>query len=184
MTTKTRESAAQPYELARVEEYEQAAKWCAERGLKGAVGDPLPSPLAVEVCESIDADPEAFQEKVRLHAYALAMERLGLPEDADGQPTALAPCAGPLSTRGPSGRRVDTKPRRNDLMDCPVTEIREGMLVDLESCPYYRMLPSAPYELALVVGVERETDDCVRVDYDGIGSAGYPIGTVLNVEGG
>lgn len=136
MTTKTRESAAQPYELARAEEYEQAAKWCAERGLKGAVGDPLPSPLAVEVCESIDADPEAFQEKVRLHAYALAMERLGLPEDADGQPTALVPCAGPLGHQGAerkvlgaarhSSRPQDTRRRRwpTSTARCRVSEGR------------------------------------------------------------
>ena len=73
----------QAYEMAREEEYEQAAAWCAERGIAGNLGDPLPSPLATEVCEAIGADPEAFKECVRRHAYARAMDSLNLPEDPD-----------------------------------------------------------------------------------------------------
>ena len=71
------------YETARAEEYEQAAEWCARRSLSGKIGDPLPSPLASEVVEAINADPEAFQERVRLHCYALAMDALNLPEDQE-----------------------------------------------------------------------------------------------------
>jgi len=63
-----------PIEHAR--EYSAAAEWCARRGLKGRLGDPLPcnmgSPGAVDY---IDADPEAFEDEVRRCAYMLAMEK-------------------------------------------------------------------------------------------------------------
>jgi len=82
-TAASAQRSAAAYEMAREEEYEQAAAWCAERGIAGNLGDPLPSPLAAEVCEAIAADLEAFKECVRRHAYARAMDSLGLPEDPD-----------------------------------------------------------------------------------------------------
>lgn len=63
----------------------------------------------------------------------------------------------------------------------PVETLQPGMLVDLESCPYLRTYPSAPYEFATVAAVERETADCVLVSYEGIDSVGYPVGTKLEV---
>mgnify|MGYP001560793340 CR=1 FL=1 len=55
-------------------EYDAAATWCAKRGLKGACGDPLPGLLSVSVLDAINEDPEAFEDRVRATAYALAME--------------------------------------------------------------------------------------------------------------
>lgn len=56
-------------------EYDSAAEWCAKRGIKGKVGDPLPNLLSNCVCEEIDSDPEAFERRVREFAYTLAMEK-------------------------------------------------------------------------------------------------------------
>jgi hypothetical protein len=56
-------------------EYDAAAHWCALRGLTGKVGDPLPRNMGNDgALRYINADPEAFQERVRQCAYALAME--------------------------------------------------------------------------------------------------------------
>lgn len=55
-------------------EYDSAAEWCARRGLKGADGDPLPPMLSADCLALINDDPEAFGERVRATAYALAME--------------------------------------------------------------------------------------------------------------
>jgi hypothetical protein len=63
-----------------------------------------------------------------------------------------------------------------------VTELEEGMLVDLESCPYLYNHPSAGFEYAEIESVIRETSDCVVVSYLGIDSVGYPTGTVLEVK--
>ena len=57
-------------------EYDRAAAWCARRGLTGAVGDPLPELMTPAVHDLINDDPEAFADRVRLTAYAMAMERL------------------------------------------------------------------------------------------------------------
>ena len=56
-------------------EYEHAAEWCAERGLKGTFGDPLPPLIADTVKQEIDDNPEAFEARVNDYAYALSMER-------------------------------------------------------------------------------------------------------------
>ena len=56
-------------------EYDSAAEWCAKRGLKGTIGDPLPNLLSVAVSDEIDADTEAFERRVRECAYALACEK-------------------------------------------------------------------------------------------------------------
>lgn len=65
----------------RADEYESAAAWCAKRGIKGNLGDPLPENLSDDVAEDINADPEAFEERVRDYAYAFAMEKLALSEE-------------------------------------------------------------------------------------------------------
>jgi hypothetical protein len=58
-------------------EYDAAAEHCARRGLRGAIGDPLPANMdANGALAWINADPEAFQERVRQFAYGLAMEGL------------------------------------------------------------------------------------------------------------
>lgn len=54
-------------------DWERAAEWCAERGLKGVVGDPLPEGISVAAWDAISAAPEAFAETVARYAYARAM---------------------------------------------------------------------------------------------------------------
>jgi hypothetical protein len=60
-----------------IEEYDAAAMWCALRGLKGELGDPLPpnmgSPGAIDY---IQADPESFMERIGQCAYQIAMEKV------------------------------------------------------------------------------------------------------------
>jgi len=56
-------------------EYDSAAEWCAKRGLKGAIGDPLPNLMSGATVDEINEHPEEFQERVRMTAYALAMEK-------------------------------------------------------------------------------------------------------------
>lgn len=56
------------------QEYDSAAAWCAKRGLKGVEGDPLPEALSSRAQALIDEDPEAFEQRVRDTAYAIAME--------------------------------------------------------------------------------------------------------------
>ena len=63
------------------EEYDEAAFWCAERGLRGVAGDPLPNLLSVAVHNLIQADLEEFQGRVAAHAYGLAMNKLNIPDD-------------------------------------------------------------------------------------------------------
>lgn len=64
----------EPLPLEYCQEYDGAAKWCAERSLKGNIGDPLPDAMAIDgALAYIQADPESFQERVRQCAYALAM---------------------------------------------------------------------------------------------------------------
>jgi hypothetical protein len=61
-------------------EYDAAADWCARRGIKGDVGDPLPDGLSAACLEAIQDDPDAFQERVRATAYAISME--GHPDES------------------------------------------------------------------------------------------------------
>ena len=56
------------------DEYDSAADWCAARNIKGEVGDTLPDSLGSDALGLIDADPEAFQQRVRNCAYARAMK--------------------------------------------------------------------------------------------------------------
>lgn len=57
-------------------EYDAAAKWCAQRGLKGVAGDPLPAALSTEVFEEINQHPEEFEQRVKDTAYAMVMESI------------------------------------------------------------------------------------------------------------
>jgi hypothetical protein len=54
-------------------EYDNAAEWCAKRGLKGKIGDPLPNLMSKAAVDLINEDPEAFEQRVRGTAYAIAM---------------------------------------------------------------------------------------------------------------
>lgn len=60
----------------------------------------------------------------------------------------------------------------------PAYAVNEGDFIDLEVVPDpYTTADdrehSYKYELAEVIGVERETDDCVRIDFDST-SIGFP----------
>jgi hypothetical protein len=63
-----------------IQEYEWAAEDLAKKGLKGVVGDPLPLMMSVEAVALINADPDAFEKRVRENAYAIAMNKLNIPE--------------------------------------------------------------------------------------------------------
>jgi hypothetical protein len=60
-------------ESAHWREYDQCAERLAKQGRKGEPGDPLPDGTSAAVVAEIDADPEAFQRRVREFAYAIAM---------------------------------------------------------------------------------------------------------------
>lgn len=63
----------------------------------------------------------------------------------------------------------------------PVTELTAGMRVDLEGDPFAtgEAFVSAEFEYAIVCGTERETPDCVRVDFEDLPSIGVPPGHQL-----
>ena len=68
-----------PLPLELLSEYDGAARWCAIKGLKGVPGDALPDNMDSDgALRWINADPEAFQERVRQFAYARAMERVNV----------------------------------------------------------------------------------------------------------
>jgi hypothetical protein len=54
-------------------EYDAAADWCAARGIRGGVRDPLPENLSDRAMEIINADTDAFERRVREHAYLRSM---------------------------------------------------------------------------------------------------------------
>lgn len=61
--------------LENIREYDAAAEWCARHGLKGKPGDALPMLMSKATVDAINEDTDAFAERVRECAYALAMER-------------------------------------------------------------------------------------------------------------
>lgn len=69
----TPEMIEERYAAALWREYDAAAEWCARRGIAGNIGDPLPELLSGDCAALINDDPEAFSERVRQTAYALAM---------------------------------------------------------------------------------------------------------------
>lgn len=62
-----------------------------------------------------------------------------------------------------------------------VEDITEGELVDLASCPYLKDSEIAKYEYGRVSFVERESQACTVIGYEGIDHVGYPAGTELIV---
>lgn len=65
-------------------EYDSAAEWCAKRGIRGNVGDRLPLNLSGLCLNLIAEDPEAFAERIRATAYALACARTESRHQAPG----------------------------------------------------------------------------------------------------
>ena len=55
------------------DEYDRAASDLARKGLTGAIDDPLPDLMTLSAVSLINADPEAFQDRVKGFAYAYAM---------------------------------------------------------------------------------------------------------------
>ena len=64
-------------------EYDSAAQWCAQRGLKGTLGDRLPFAMSGECLNEINQDPEAFQRRVKECAFALAMKKVRSRDDGE-----------------------------------------------------------------------------------------------------
>lgn len=54
-------------------EYDAAADWCSARGIRGTITDPLPENLSDRAMEIINIDPDAFERRVREHAYFRSM---------------------------------------------------------------------------------------------------------------
>lgn len=69
------------HEARTLEEYSSIAEYCAKRGIAGNDGDQLPYFASSFAIEMINDDPEAFRQHVREHAYAIAMNKLNLPEE-------------------------------------------------------------------------------------------------------
>jgi hypothetical protein len=61
------------------QEYDWAADALARKGLTGKPGDPLPDLMSEACHDLINADPEAFQRRVRESAYARSMRKVGAP---------------------------------------------------------------------------------------------------------
>lgn len=55
-------------------EYDMLAEHFAKRGVMPDYDTPLPANVAADVCDLISEDVEAFQDRVRLTMYAIAME--------------------------------------------------------------------------------------------------------------
>lgn len=53
------------------------------------------------------------------------------------------------------------------------TDLKEGDLVDLEGGPYFKDNSSIKFEYGEVSGLERETDHCLVVFFEGIGGGAY-----------
>ena len=65
--------------------------------------------------------------------------------------------------------------------------VKPGQVVDLEGDRYAETADGAEvlaYEYVEVADVERETPDCVRVDFEGFDSIGFPAGHLLKVVDG
>lgn len=70
------------FDRASWEMYDAAADWCARYGLaRLPIRACFPGVMPPEVLALIQDDPDAFEERVRAHAYANAMA--SLPEDVE-----------------------------------------------------------------------------------------------------
>jgi hypothetical protein len=76
------------------------------------------------------------------------------------------------------------------MLQVKVEDLKEGDLVDLESCPYMKDYQWAKWDMAIVGSVEKEfiarlNENCVVVSYRDIvchiDTVNYPIGTVLEI---
>lgn len=63
-----------------------------------------------------------------------------------------------------------------------VSDLVAGDLVDLEGDPYADEDPTWEFEYGEVEDTERETDDCVRVDFANGGSIGFPPDHLLTLS--
>ena len=54
------------------EEYDSAARWCAERGHTGELGSPLPNLVSTSCMRRINYDPDKFSERVSEWRYMLS----------------------------------------------------------------------------------------------------------------
>lgn len=63
------------------EEYEMVCEEMAKKGRIGKLGDLLPVNMSHAVYEAIHNDLYAFQQRIRDHAYAFAMERIAKKEE-------------------------------------------------------------------------------------------------------
>ena len=66
-----------------------------------------------------------------------------------------------------------------------VEDLIAGDMVDLEGDIFADadLCPSFECELCIVAGSERETDTCIRVDFEGLNSVGFPPGHRVKIGG-
>lgn len=64
-------------------------------------------------------------------------------------------------------------------------DLRAGDMIDLEGDHYADPTHNPAYEceLCLVAGAEVETPECVRIDFEGLSSIGFPPDHLLSVHG-
>lgn len=56
-------------------EYDKAAEQLAKEGRRGLPGDPLPDFMSRDAAILVNADPEAFYDRVKAFSYALSMKK-------------------------------------------------------------------------------------------------------------
>lgn len=69
---------------------------------------------------------------------------------------------------------------------CPVKSLVPGQRVDLEGDPFAdaeAIHPEFCFEFEVVAGLETETKDCIRVDFESGFSCGFPPEHMVNVDG-
>ncbi len=72
-------------------------------------------------------------------------------------------------------------------MKVPASQIRVGDWADLEADLYADPEHDNMYyesQYVEVIGMERETDGCVRIDFEGLNSVGFPPHHMIMVRGG
>jgi hypothetical protein len=76
------------------------------------------------------------------------------------------------------------------MLQVKVEDLKEGDLVDLESCPYMKDYQWAKWDMAIVSSATKEfvarlNENCVVVSYRDIvchiDTVNYPLGTVLEI---
>ncbi len=79
-----------------------------------------------------------------------------------------------------TARPLKTIPSEGESL-CRVRDLREGDLVDLESCPHLHGDPLASFEYAQVLEIAHEGPECIAVDYVS-GGAGYSPDALLVIK--